>query len=550
MVKKFFKNNLLLIFLTIVVFVISVFLFLYKLESIPNGLYVDEAVSGYNSYSLLKTGKDEYGKLFPVALRYFSSFTPPLYAYVSIIPVRIFSLSVFSVRLLGAVSGILSVLMAYLFLKYLKIFKNRYLLILGTCIFAMSPWVVFYARVGYEVYFAFLLFIVGVYFSLKSLKAIKYLPLSSLFLSLSTYSSHTQKYLIVLWIPVYLILFYKNLRIKKNLKVIFLSLGLSLLILSPYIFLINTQVFLSKSSLFYKQAVINRASLIALPNIISIPAAFVYEFLARYLAYFSPKSLFFLPDPDLQRSIPELSVFYSWMVIPYLVGLLAIFSKPFSTKSKFLLCLLLISPIPAALTSDPFSTQRALPVFFPIFLIIIIGISKMLETKYKVFVMLIIFSALIYSSLMLWRSYFVLFPKERASVWGFGYEQLIEEIKNNPKKYYVIDQARLKPVYIEYAFYSKYNPTKMHDLYSSNFIANYYKKESVDLPSKLDNVEFRSVVWREDICKQQVLVGDTLLFSINNIKEHFLSHEFTIKDPRGEILFLGYETHPEIKCLE
>ena len=34
-----------------------------ELDSVPPGFYIDEASFGYNAYSILKTGRDEYGAL-------------------------------------------------------------------------------------------------------------------------------------------------------------------------------------------------------------------------------------------------------------------------------------------------------------------------------------------------------------------------------------------------------------------------------------------------------------------------------------------------------
>lgn len=538
--KRFFLS---VIFLSIAVFTLS----FYKLGSLPNGFYVDEAVSGYNSYSLLKTGRDEYGKTWPIALRFFGSYTPPLYAYVSIIPIQLFGLTEFSTRFIGALSGVFSVFISYLFIRELKLLSG-YKLLFGLMLFALSPWVVFYSRVGYEVYFATLLFMTGEYFCLKSLTRAHYLFTAFLFLLLSTYAAHPQKYLILIWIPCFLLVFRSQLQFKKNKKILFASLLLVLIMSTPYMYLLSTQAFLTKNSLFYTTEIMNRAHASSLPLVISIPLSAAYEFFARYVVYLSPKSLFFMGDPDLQRSIPELSVFYTWMIVPYLVGIFALFKRVTDVKYKFMLLLVTISPIPAALTHDPFSTQRALSVFFSLFLVVILGVSQIFDRKVKLLSALMILFGLVYSPLMLWRSYFVLFSVERAQVWGYGYKQLIQQITSNENTVYVIDQTRMKPVYIEYAFYAQYSPEKMQQLYSQEFVSNYYNEVTFTTPAKIENVEFRPIVWREDICKPQILVGDYLTFSETTIKEHFLSHVFTILSPKNEVLFVGYKTHPELKC--
>ena len=68
----------------------------------PPGVYLDEAAQGYNAYSLLRTGKDEYGKSWPVFLRSFGDYKMPLYAYLTVPSVKIFGLDSFSTRFVSA----------------------------------------------------------------------------------------------------------------------------------------------------------------------------------------------------------------------------------------------------------------------------------------------------------------------------------------------------------------------------------------------------------------------------------------------------------------
>lgn len=57
----------------------------YKLGSVPAGFFSDEAAVGYNAYSLLKTGKDEFGKPWPFLFISFGEGKLPLYIYQGLI---------------------------------------------------------------------------------------------------------------------------------------------------------------------------------------------------------------------------------------------------------------------------------------------------------------------------------------------------------------------------------------------------------------------------------------------------------------------------------
>ena len=78
----------------VVIIIIAAFLRFYQLGNNPSSLTWDEAAWGYNAYSLGIDGKDEFGRFLPLDyLESFGDFKPPLYAYLDIIPIKIFGLN-------------------------------------------------------------------------------------------------------------------------------------------------------------------------------------------------------------------------------------------------------------------------------------------------------------------------------------------------------------------------------------------------------------------------------------------------------------------------
>src|SRR3990172_9591165 len=152
-----------IIFLSLLL-IVGIFMFFHKLDVIPPGFYVDEALHGYSAYSILETGKDEYGKAFPLVFRLYGSYNAPLYIYLTTIPIKIWDLNIFSVRFVAALSGLATVFVIYFFLKSMK-FST-----LGSLFFAITPWVVFQGRIGYEVSLAVFLFALGSLFLWQSTK--------------------------------------------------------------------------------------------------------------------------------------------------------------------------------------------------------------------------------------------------------------------------------------------------------------------------------------------------------------------------------------------
>jgi len=70
-----------------------------NLGEIPSGLNQDEAVNGYDAYSLFLTGRDHHGHPFPFAgLESFGDWASPLLTFLTVPAVGLFGLRVEVVR--------------------------------------------------------------------------------------------------------------------------------------------------------------------------------------------------------------------------------------------------------------------------------------------------------------------------------------------------------------------------------------------------------------------------------------------------------------------
>ena len=539
--------------LLLAIIALGAFLYLHKLGETPPGLYLDEAGTGYNAYSLLKTGKDEYGMAFPAAMRLFGSYTPPLHIYLSIPLITLFGLKVFSVRLLSAICGVLAIPVIFLIIKELQITKSKFTPLLSSLFFTITPWAVFYSRMGYEQNLAFLFLAFSALLIVKSLKKPKLLALAIPVLSLATYADYAQRFLAPIFLAGSLVLFWKKLLNKKYIKYAIIGGVVAFFIQLPNLTLLNTASFYTKTDHFYSEVIKAQAEKINhfLPPAIAVPLAFVREFTSKTATYYSPRSLFFLPDPDPQRSTPELSVFYPWMVIPYLIGLYFLWKTKKAPSSKLIFFLLLLTPLPGTLTHEPFHVQRTLGLLLPTTLVIAIGIDKLINAKRIKFWLPVALFFLGTSLILLWRSYFVLLPQERAVIWGYGYPHLAQIIKDNPDKVYVIDQSkRPKPqdiAYIQLAFYLNLPPEKLQAYYGNEVTGGYYTKTEVTFTHKFANIETKPIDWGEAVWRDVILVGDLVAISDPEVKLHNLTQVFEIKDPNNQIIYRGFQTNPKPK---
>jgi len=173
----------------------------------------------YNAYSILMTGKDEWGVTLPTIFRAYGDYKLPAYIYLTAISEAIFGLNAFAVRLPSVLAGVTTVIFTYLLVSELFSSKNqspsakgqaplitdhparksyalsvaggRSLATVASLLVAIEPWSLFLSRGAFEANLALAFIVSGVYFFLKGIHNSKFLIHSSILLGLSvwTYNS-------------------------------------------------------------------------------------------------------------------------------------------------------------------------------------------------------------------------------------------------------------------------------------------------------------------------------------------------------------------------
>jgi 4-amino-4-deoxy-L-arabinose transferase-like glycosyltransferase len=115
----------------------------------PPGLDTDEAAIGYNAYSLLRSGRDEYGERWPLLFRSFGEYKRPVYVYAAVPAVAGFGLTPFAVRLPAALAGALSV--PALYAVALLLLRRPRPALWAAALLAVSPWHLQFSRSAREV---------------------------------------------------------------------------------------------------------------------------------------------------------------------------------------------------------------------------------------------------------------------------------------------------------------------------------------------------------------------------------------------------------------
>ncbi|MBI5465426.1 glycosyltransferase family 39 protein, partial [Candidatus Gottesmanbacteria bacterium] len=348
--------------LLIAIFFLAFFLRFYKLGDVPPGLYIDEASIGYNAYSVLTTGKDEFGEKFPLWFRSFGDYKPPVYIYLTSVSMAIFGKNEWAVRFPSAFFGTLTVLITYFLIKKLFMLSGGVFALLTSLLLAISPWHLQFSRAAFEANVGLFLFILGTFLALmfwQKTKAI-FLFFSFFVFGLTLYTYHIYRLITPIWLIMLIIFFLRN--SPKFLKAITLASLFLLLITMPVI-----RYSLSSQG----QARFNLTSAFAYQKPLDYPAIFM----RNYLSYFSLPFLFAYGDGIGRHQIDGFGPLSYWQIPFFLIGLIILFKRRREVMALMVLLFLLLSPLPAALAQPSPHVLRSLPLVIPIYLTMAMGIT-------------------------------------------------------------------------------------------------------------------------------------------------------------------------------
>lgn len=439
--------------LIVLVLLLGLFIRFYQINQLPPSLNWDEVSHGYNAYSILKTGKDEWGISFPTIFRCFGDFKLPLYIYLTAPSVLVFGLNQFSVRLVSILAGAVIPLVVYLILKKI-INKKSIIPYFGLIITAFSPTTIFLSRIALEANLFMLLFCLSLYFLINH----KF-GWSSFVFGLSLFCYNSSRVLL----PFYFIsLIYLLITTKFNFKKNFYKF-------LPFVFLVGLASFqtLNQSGQARYQWVslldsgsinhINELRQIYPRFLVNKVTYFTFTATKNYLSHFNPQFLFFNGGNHYQFSLPGFYLI-SPLFIPFLLlGLIYIFKNFKQSNLQLILFYWLISPLPSSITRDAPHILRSI-IFIPTTIIIIsLGFIYLQKKRLKTSVFYLIATILI-GLATFWPKY-IDYAKNYSSSWQYGYQQTVNFIKDNYNNY---DQIIFTKKYGEahefVLFYWPWNP--------------------------------------------------------------------------------------------
>lgn len=492
-------------------------------SQIPNGLNRDEAALGYNAFSLIKTGRDEFGKAWPVSITSFGDQKLPGYVY-SLIPfIAVFGLETWVIRLPSLLAGLALVLELGFLAKILaekmgwSDKKGFWLTSLVMIFTAVAPWANHFSRLAYEANLALALFILGLITYHLALEALaqkrlfneRFLWLitaSCWSITLLTYHSY-QIFLPVMVGSLILIDAKKLIKIDKiglSLGVFIAGLALSLIFFGGILQAnlvkssgINPFKFLTLAGQFasYRQQ-LGQGDGLAAKILFNKQTELATVLTQNYLTIFSGSFFFVQGSNHGDHNPGHMSNLPLYLAPLILIGLGFLWTHRTKSEVKRIFAWVLLGGLPAALTVSPQHEVRLLAMFPALLLIGAFGaVNFLAEISQKWLRLGLSFGlgGLIFiSSLRMCLNYWYIIP---AAIVTHEKDQLLATalIKYQATGKHVITNSVSSSPYIWYLVATKFDPALLQKK-----IERYQPDaEGFIHVKKIDNVYFQTIDWNE-----------------------------------------------------
>jgi 4-amino-4-deoxy-L-arabinose transferase-like glycosyltransferase len=478
------KQRQIHVLLFFLILFVAIFFRFYKLSSVPPSPSLDEVSIGYNAYSILHTGKDEYGYQLPLLLRAYDDWRPALYVYFVIPFVQLFGLTFWAVRLPSVLLSLATVIATYFLAKeiFQKYKQKSSIGLLAMFLLTISPWHIYISRLGHEVnagvsvlVFAALFFMIALHHQSKKWMIF----VSSFLFSLSFYTYQSEKVFTPLIVITFVFLFWKQLWQMK--KYLIISCAIFIIVTIP-IFkasispegltrLQGTSAFSNLENISAenaKQVLLAKQHHNVFGEFINnrrlIP---VKIFFSNYISHFNPFWLYSNGGADSFKA-PGLGLFY-WFELPLvLIGIVFLAKSSFEKKTKLVLFFwIIISFIAPSITTQSPHAMRSFNVL-PIPQIIeacgLVVLFLILKNRViKIVVFLFFFFFIITGITQFYHQYFYVFPKEQSQSFQYALSSALsyeKKVGNSYDHIVVSNTDNLYQSYMFYLFINIYDPQK------------------------------------------------------------------------------------------
>ena len=487
------------------IMLLALVLRIYQLSKMPPSLNRDEASLAYNAYSLLKTGRDEHGRAWPLQLESFGDWKLGGYVYSLLPLIAIFGLKDWVVKLPSLLAGLAIV---YLFYALLRVWtKNKRLALLASLLAAISPWLIHFSRVAYEVNLA-LAFYMGFLLNVGWLakwkthqhkcRLVSQLLLSIVLASLSVFTYHAFQLITPLTV-IYLLLKYRRDCLGFVKKRPWLSLLAALLLTFFIVLFIASGAQVAGQTKLAGLSILDRALLkqqvaeqrqyfIQITNPWSQLLFNKLTVLARQVwinvgQLFSLNFLFVEGGSHGIHDIAGVGNLLPVMLPLIVLGLID------SLKSKhwwqvLVLYLAIITSLPALLTLEAGHSTRSFALVLPLIILAAQGLDWLYSkwTYYYLALLLLVFQVANFMT-----TYLVIAPQRDINNYDWQAKQLVNQVwaMKDDYEFVIFEEVRSTP-YVYFLYYLAYDPALLVDQ------LEYYDpdQEGFQYVKRLENIYF------------------------------------------------------------
>ena len=501
----------------IVAIFLLVFFFVYRLDSldsVPGGFFCDEASIAVNARSILESGKDEHGVVFPVYFRAFGDFKPGFYIYATSLSFLAFGESHLTTRLPAAIFLALAMAVVYILLA---MHFSPVCGIVAVIMLGFEPWLNHYSHIAFGLSAIPFLLGLSLFFWHGAVKGkYYYFPISAFFFSLTFYSYPPARLFVPLFVLGLIIIYRKDIfSTQKSSRFFYGFLGTSFVMAIPfayYLFYVDgftgrldylnifTTPFIEHAAGFkgIKEFVDNHGYSIDINKKNFLTRALVGVW--NYFAYLSPDNLFFHGDSNLRFGISRFGLYGTATMIGVLAGLVFMVIRR-SKFDKMLILWLLIYPIPGSLTwEDIPHSGRGIVGLLGISIIGAMGIwyltmylkgvrrSWLRRCLLGLYILILICLYLNHSS-RYHRYYMTNYSRDSGGWMQFGFARMMDYVEQNHAKYekvILMERNLHYQPYIFVLYYSGISPEEWR--YTGKLPWN------VEIKNRLNRADYRENV--------------------------------------------------------
>ncbi len=444
---------------------ISLALNLFQKQTTQACFNADEAAHGYNAYSILKTGRDEYGQPFPIRFKSFGEYKMPLYSYISIPFIAAFGLTVDSVRAPNMVASLIFPIAIYMLASAL--FRRRSIALIACTIATFSLGLHSVGRHAHEVYISTLamVFALGFFVHAIDRKTWKWVIATILSLAIAMLGYQAGRiyalcFLFVAWVLV----MRKTFPMKYALA---MSIAVFILFIPDLFFAparVNSLFYFNSEGLHLK--VLEYRTEGGNPIFFNKATVALRDIVLKHAQYYAPQFLVERGDLNYRFGYQDMSMVNIVTYGFFLIGLFHIFRNPRQNSLIFLL-FLIVAPVAGSLSWADISITRTLFLLPLIHVAAAVGIyhsatSKIWQAHPSVgrYVMIFCVGAYGFYQLMTWQIFLYHYPNRDEVIVAqqCGYAEVGKYLNDHPNfKNVYISKAAGQP-YIYTLFFTKFDP--------------------------------------------------------------------------------------------